>query len=184
MADLNSVSLPLLTAGDKTTWDRFVSLAAPLLRGVVRRTLVRARVESHTADVMQDIFLRLCRDDFRLLKTFDAGKASLSTWLGVVATSSSIDFLRRQRMQTVALEDVNEAELGHTQQPAMRALELPTDLLSARQALILKLLFEQDLPVEDVAKLLRIEAQTVRSLKHKALTRLRAAITDDNTARK
>ena len=35
---------------------------------------------------------------------------------------------------------------------------------------------------EDVARLLRIEAQTVRSLKHKALTRLRAALADGSLA--
>jgi RNA polymerase sigma-70 factor (ECF subfamily) len=82
----------------------------------------------------------------------------------------------------VALDDVAEGELGSVTQPPVRALELPPDLLPARQALILKMLFEQDLPVEDVAKLLRIEAQTVRSLKHKALTRLRAAVTDGSLA--
>lgn len=178
MSDLNALSLKKLAAGDKSVWDRFVALAAPLLRGVIRRTLVRARAESHTADVMQDVFLRLCRDEFRLLKTFDVRRASLATWLGVVATSSTIDFLRRQRLDTVALDDVAEGDLGGVYQPALRALELPPDLLSARQALILKMLFEQDLPVEDVARLLRIEAQTVRSLKHKALSRLRAAMAD------
>lgn len=178
MTELNALPLRLLTAGDKSTWDRFVALAAPLLRGVVRRTLVRARAEGHTADVMQDVFLRLCRDDFRLLKTFDARRANLSTWLGVVAGSASIDFLRRQRMDTLPLDDVAESDIGHVTQPSIRALDIPPDILSTRQALILKLLFEQDLPVEDVAALLKIEAQTVRSLKHKALTRLRAAIAD------
>jgi RNA polymerase sigma-70 factor (ECF subfamily) len=182
MSDLNAISVKKLAAGDKVVWDGFVALAAPLLRGVVRRTLVRARAESFTADVMQDVFLRLCRDDFRLLKTFDPRRAGMSTWLGVVATSASIDFLRRQRAETVALDDVAEGELGSVTQPPVRALELPPDLLPARQALILKMLFEQDLPVEDVAKLLRIEAQTVRSLKHKALTRLRAAVTDGSLA--
>lgn len=182
MSDLNAIPLKKLTAGDKPVWDRFVALAAPLLRGVIRRTLLRSRAEGHTADVMQEVFLRLCRDDFRLLKTFDARRASLSTWLGVVATSSSIDFLRRQRMDTVALDDVGEGDLGGVTQPSPRALDLPPNLLSARQALILKMLFEQDLPVEDVAKLLRIEAQTVRSLKHKALTRLRAALADGSLA--
>lgn len=182
MIDLNSVALPQLIAGDKPAWDHFVAQAAPLLRSVVRRTLLRSRAEAHTADVMQNVFLRLCRDDFRLLKTFDARRASLATWLGIVATSVSIDFLRRQRLDTVALDDVDESELGRTQQPAMRALELPLDILSARQALILKLLFEFDLPVEDVASRLQIEAQTVRSLKHKALSRLRAAIADGRIA--
>jgi len=178
MNDLNATPLHLLTSGDKPTWDRFVTHAAPVLRGVVRRSLVRARAESHVSDVLQDIFLRLCRDDFRLLKTFDARRAGLSTWLGVVAASASIDFLRRQRLDTVAMDDVAEADLGSVQQAPMRPLELPPEILPPRQALILQLLFEKDMPVEDVAALLRIEPQTVRSLKHKALTRLRTAMAE------
>jgi RNA polymerase sigma-70 factor (ECF subfamily) len=174
MTELNAVPMRLLTAGDKVTWDRFVALAAPVLRGVVRRTLVRARAESHVSDVLQDIFLRLCRDDFRLLKTFDPQRASLTTWLGVVAASASIDFLRRQRMETVSMDDVGEADLGHVEAAPIRPLELPAQALPPRQALILRMLFEHDLPVEDVAARLNIEPQTVRSLKHKALTRLRA----------
>jgi len=40
---------------------------------------------------------------------------------------------------------------------------------------ILKLMFDEDMDVEDIATKLGIAAQTVRSAKHKALTKLRDA---------
>ena len=50
---------------------------------------------------------------------------------------------------------------------------IPRNLLTARQASIMALLYEQELDVSDVAELLGITEQTVRSAHHKAITRLR-----------
>ena len=50
----------------------------------------------------------------------------------------------------------------------------PLDLLTARQRLVLHLLFDRDLGVPAAARLLGVDEQTVRSSKHKALSRLRA----------
>ena len=50
---------------------------------------------------------------------------------------------------------------------------LPPGLLSAKQHSILALLFDHDLDPDDVAKHLGVEVQTIRSAKHKALTKIR-----------
>ena len=47
-------------------------------------------------------------------------------------------------------------------------------LLTERQTLILKCLYDEERDVAEVAVLLKIDAQTVRSTHHKALLRLRA----------
>jgi len=162
-------------AGEKLAWDRFVEKFAGVLFGVALRTL-RARVSSFSAedakDVMQDVFLRLIKDDFRLLKTYQPGRASLSTWLTVVARSAAIDWLRRPevRKDSVELDDTLAAPAD---KPFGGRLELPPGLLSERQARILTMLFDQDMDVDEVADALKVQAQTVRSLKHQALVRLR-----------
>jgi RNA polymerase sigma-70 factor (ECF subfamily) len=46
-------------------------------------------------------------------------------------------------------------------------------LLTDRQRLVLQMLFDDDLTVEQVARRMGVDEQTVRSTKHKALTRLR-----------
>lgn len=52
-------------------------------------------------------------------------------------------------------------------------LKIPPGLLTERQSLILKCLYDEERDVAEVAELLKIDAQTVRSTHHKALLRLR-----------
>ena len=49
-------------------------------------------------DIAQDVFVRLCKDNCRLLKQFDPQRAGLKTWLGVVSSSVTIDHLRKKRV--------------------------------------------------------------------------------------
>ncbi len=172
---LEHTPLDRLVAGDKAAWDAFVGDAAPIVRAVIRRTLLAAGREHDVADVTQDAFVRLCRDGFRLLREYDPARAKLSTWLGVIATSAAIDHLRRADPLGTPLEDVAESALP-TVAPAEpnRPLALPPDLLTARQILILRLLYEDECTVEEAARALGIEAQTIRSQRHKAFAKLRA----------
>jgi RNA polymerase sigma-70 factor (ECF subfamily) len=170
--DAREVDLKALVKGDKRAWDEFCRLYAPAIHGAVRRAFAGGRPnQDDVLDAAQDVFMRLCRDDFRLLRDFDPARAKLSTWLGVIAYSAAIDWLRRRRTG-IALDDVPEAALS-VQQPSHERLIIPPDLLTERQALVVKLLYDRDMEVADVAKLLRVDAQTVRSTHHKALLRLR-----------
>lgn len=172
---LDQVDLAALCSGDKRAWDGFVPAAAAVIKAVARRILLASGNEQETADVMQEVFVRLSRDGFRLLRGFDAARASLSTWLGVITTGTALDLLRRKRHGEVPLDDVAEEQLGVVQHPGRQRITLPPDLLSPRQALILVLLYEHDLTPEEAGELLGIEAQTVRSQRHKAFARLRTA---------
>ena len=92
MTELNQIDLRALAAGNKRAWDAFVAAAAPLINAVVRRTLATYRLsEDDVMDAAQDVFVRLCANDFRLLKTYDPARAGLSTWLAVVARSAAVD---------------------------------------------------------------------------------------------
>lgn len=170
------IDVSRVASGEKAAWDRFVEKFAGLLHGVAMRTL-RARGAGNdreaARDVVQDIFLRLVKDDFRLLKTFDASRASLPTWLTVVARSTAIDSLRRPSPTRDGVE-LDETLAAREDAPFSGKLELPPGLLSERQGQILRMLFDEDMDVSEVAGLLNVQAQTVRSLKHQALERLRA----------
>lgn len=171
-----TVDVASVVSGRKAAWDRFVENFSGLLLGAALRTL-RTRCP-HLAvedarDVVQDVFVRLLKDDFRLLRSFDPARASLPTWLTVVARSTTLDALRRpdNRRVSVPLEE----DLGLEAPPHAHAdaPELPLELLSPRQRQILHMLFDQDMDVEEVAVALNVHRQTVRSLKHQALERLR-----------
>jgi len=173
VTELSQIDLRSLAAGHKRTWDAFVTAASPLINAVVRRTLASYRSsEDDVMDAAQDVFVRLCANNFRLLQTYDPARAGLSTWLAVVARSAAVDFARRRRQATSPIDDVPEAALA-VEDRHVEKLRIPDGLLTERQTLILKCLYDEERDVVEIAQLLKIDAQTVRSTHHKALLRLR-----------
>jgi RNA polymerase sigma-70 factor (ECF subfamily) len=173
VTDLNQIDLQALKAGSKRTWDAFVVASTPLINAVARRTLSAYRLsEEDIMDAAQDVYVRLCANEFRLLKTYDPTRAGLSTWLAVVARSTAVDYARRRRQATSPIDDVPETALA-VEDRHVEKLRIPEGLLTERQTLILKYLYDEERDVGEIADLLKIDAQTVRSTHHKALLRLR-----------
>ncbi|TWT05630.1 RNA polymerase sigma factor [Reyranella sp. CPCC 100927] len=173
MASFDDIDLPALLAGGKRDWDRFVAAAAPVIHAVARRVVAAHGVSADEAvDVAQDVFVRLCADDRRLLRAYDPARSSMSTWLAVVARSCAVDHLRRRRQAHTPLDDVPESATAIEDRHVER-LNIPAGLLTERQALILHLLYDREMDVAEVAAFLKVDAQTVRSTHHKAMLRLR-----------
>jgi RNA polymerase sigma-70 factor (ECF subfamily) len=179
VTELNQIDLRTLETGNKRAWDSFVAAAAPLINAVVRRALASYRLsEEDVMDAAQDVFVRLCANDYRLLKTYDPARAGIATWLAVVSRSAAVDHARRRRQATQPLDEVPEAMLG-VEDRHVEKLKIPAGLLTERQTLVLKCLYDEEKDVSEVAQLLKIDAQTVRSTHHKALLRLRAHFQKD-----
>ena len=118
MTELKEIDLRALATGSKRTWDAFVVASTPLINAVVRRSLSTYRLsEEDVMDAAQDVYVRLCANDYRLLKTYDPGRASIATWLAVVSRSSAVDHARRRRQSTTPIDDVPEAFLGYETKP-------------------------------------------------------------------
>ncbi len=143
-----------LTGGERGAWHHFVRQFAGIVYAAVQRRLIPAGRGDEVEDVVQEVYVRLCKADFRLLRSYDPARARLSTWLTVVATSASIDYLRRQRMAKIAIEDAPESCLA-VEDPAFENIKIPDGLLSGRQALVLELLYKRDLEVADAAGISR-----------------------------
>ena len=165
-----------LFRGDGTAWEGFVRRYGGLVVAAVRGV---AAVPGDVEDLTQDVFLRLCKDDFRLLRSYDPARAGLSTWLTIVARSTARDALRRRRPEGVPLEAVPEAQLAVAPVEPVRKLKLPEALLSPRQREILAMLYDREMDVAEIARALGIDPQTVRSANHKAMVKLRAHFKTD-----
>ncbi|MEQ8639884.1 MAG: sigma-70 family RNA polymerase sigma factor [Alphaproteobacteria bacterium] len=164
--------LALLVGGDKQAWDSFVGRTAGLIHAAVWRVIAGKGGRLDDAlDIAQSVFLRLCANHYRLLRTYDPGRAALTTWLHVIATTSAIDWVRRRR-PAENIDDVAPAAFA-VPPPAHERLVIPPDLLTDRQKEVLALLYDHDLDATEVAERLAIEPQTVRSTHHKAIVRLR-----------
>ena len=165
-----------LLRGEKAAWDAFVRRYGGLVVAAVRGV---ASVYGDVEDLTQDVFVRLCKDDFRLLRTYDPGRASLSTWITIVARSTARDGLRRRRPEGVPIDLVPEAQLAIDPVEPVEKLKLPEALLSPRQREILAMLYDREMEVAEIARALGIDPQTVRSAHHKAMLKLRAHFRGD-----
>jgi RNA polymerase sigma factor (sigma-70 family) len=168
--------LARLLTGDKRSWDEFVRRYAALIVAAVRGV---ASGSGDIEDLTQEVFVRLCKDEFRLLRTYDATRASLSTWITIVARSTARDALRRRRPDSVPIDAVPEVHLKVDAVEPVPKLKLPEALLSPRQREILSMLYDREMDVAEIAAALSIDPQTVRSAHHKAMLKLRAHFKSD-----
>lgn len=166
-----------LLAGDKRSWDNFVRRYAALIVAAVRGV---ASQSGDIEDLTQEVFVRLCKDQFRLLRSYDATRASLSTWITIVSRSTARDALRRRRPDSVPIDAVPEMHLKVDAIEPTPKLKLPEALLSPRQREILGMLYDKEMDVAEIAVVLGIDPQTVRSAHHKAMLKLRAHFKTDS----
>jgi RNA polymerase sigma factor (sigma-70 family) len=163
--------LDALARGDKGAWEAFVRRYAGLVAATVRGV---AREAAEVEDLAQEVFLRLCKDDFRLLRSYDPARAGLSTWITIVARSTARDAMRRYRPVLTPIDAVPEGRLAVDPVEPAQKLKLPDALLSPRQREILTMLYDREMEVAEIAAALGIDPQTVRSAHHKAMVKLRA----------
>jgi RNA polymerase sigma factor (sigma-70 family) len=163
--------LAALMRAEKGAWEAFVRRYAGLVVAAVRAV---AREAVEVEDLSQEVFLRLCKDDFRLLRSYDPSRAGLSTWITIVARSTARDAMRRHRPVSIPIEAVPEGRLAIDPVEPVRKLKLPEALLSPRQKEILTMLYDREMEVAEIAATLGIDPQTVRSAHHKAMLKLRA----------
>jgi RNA polymerase sigma factor (sigma-70 family) len=160
-----------LLSGNKASWDSFVARFAGLILAAVRRVVGTDGID--VEDIAQDVFVRLCKDDYRLLRQYDPARAGLSTWLTIVSRSVAHDTIRRRRAPTQPIELTPEAAFA-VEPNITEKIKIPDGLLSPRQQLVLAMIYERDMEVAEIAGTLQIDAQTVRSTHHKAMLKLRA----------
>jgi RNA polymerase sigma factor (sigma-70 family) len=159
-----------LLNGDGAAWEAFVRRYGGLIVAAVRGISPNS---GDIEDLTQEVFLRLCKEDFRLLRSYDPARAALSTWLTIVARSTARDALRRRRVDAVPIEAVPEGQLAIDPVEPVRKLKLPEALLSPRQREILAMLYDREMDVAEIARTLGIDPQSVRSAHHKAMLKLR-----------
>ncbi len=163
--------LDALVRGERGAWEAFVRRYAGLVAAAVRGV---AREPAEVEDLAQEVFLRLCKDEFRLLRSYDPARAGLSTWITIVARSTARDAMRRHRPVLTPIDAVPEGRLAVDFVEPEQKLKLPEALLSPRQREILTMLYDREMEVAEIAKVLGIDPQTVRSAHHKAMVKLRA----------
>lgn len=129
-----------------------------------------------TEDLVSEVFLKVARNIF----SFDAQKASFSTWIFTIARNTLTDYFRR-RKSTVSLDDcdVDLTMVDYTEQyealesDERRSVYQALMQLDARSRQILALKYLAELSNREISKLIGINESTVSTIALRARQKMR-----------
>lgn len=101
-----------LQTSSPDAWREFVRRVEPVIASSVANVARRYRRSSHEVilDVIQDVFVKLCRDQFKLLKDLRlTHENALFAYLKLAATSMAHDYFRKKRPEAEAVEFLDDA---------------------------------------------------------------------------
>lgn len=162
--------------GNNSSWivlvDSYIGVVYKSVISILNKYYVHID-ENDMQDICQNTFLKLFLKDCKVLKQYNPEKSSFSTWLTVIARNTAIDFLRKRKERNASIEEIiDELHVQHMTDSGK--INIPEDVVSARQHLVLRMMYDDGLEVDDVAKFLSVKRQTIRSLHHRAMKKLRA----------
>jgi RNA polymerase sigma-70 factor, ECF subfamily len=165
----------LLAAGER---DRaFERLLAAYRGRVYRLALGYVRLPADAEDLAQEAFVRL----WRALPMYD-GRASFSTWLYVIARNACLSELRRRGLRPTSPLGDDDSDGAIAVAPAVTVdgridCDALVDRLDDPQRRIVRLFYLEERSYEQVAEMLDMPINTVRSHLHRARKRLAAMTT-------
>lgn len=160
---------------DRAAFASLFGFYAPRIKGFLMRTGTAAEIAE---EIAQEAMLSV----WRKAATFDASRASVSTWIYTIARNLRIDRLRHERGGGVSADAVYESlrseepgrpddslEWAERDDRVRRALRE----LSDEQAAVVRLSFFEDKAHGEIARILRIPLGTVKSRLRLAMAKLR-----------
>ncbi|SDY60384.1 RNA polymerase sigma factor [Tindallia californiensis] len=125
--------------------------------------MVRQREESE--DLAQEVFVKA----YRHLKQYNPER-KFSSWILKIATNTTIDALRKKRLETIPLEEEIEthredasAEKTFLQQEASQEIETAIDRLPQEYRIVVLLYHQQGKSYQDIAEILDIPLSMVKN---------------------
>ena len=132
-------------------------------------------------EVVQEVWFRLIKDDFRLLRAFTPQRAKLGRWLNVVAESVALDYLRKRKPDTIPLGEA--PDIADPRAISDYGVDFPDGLLTPCEERILRLSFGKELTPTEIAERSNMSRASVGMRKSIALNKLRRYFAHDSTAK-
>ena len=138
-------------------------------------------------ELTQDAFMRA----FDHIDSYDAQKASLSTWLCRIAYNLTLDFLKRRRPLIVSIEDHQkeekdisdeelEKELSTGSEERIEQLQEVIGQLPDDERMLLTLYYYEDRPLTEIAYIIGVEAKPLANRLYRTRKKLLKQLTNDN----
>lgn len=150
----------------------------PYVFGFIRKTIGDPVL---TEDLTQDTFLKMIRG----IDRFDpSGRAGFGTWLITIARNCCIDNLRRNKINVADIDELSPndlallAKIPDAADEAVRRQEykqllLAIDKLPPEQGIAIRLKYEQELTLAEIAERFGVPPKTIKSRIHEGTAKLR-----------
>jgi RNA polymerase sigma-70 factor (ECF subfamily) len=156
--------------GEQAAFAELVRMHRAMVFSLAHHTLRNRAVAEELA---QEVFLHL----YQNLASLDSPE-HLKNWLRRVTSHRCIDYIRRNRMQTVDIADV--AELSQPQRHSdvllQQTLRRYVATLPATPRLIVTLRYQEDLDPSEIAQVLEMPLNTVKSHLRRSLAILKEKV--------
>jgi RNA polymerase sigma factor (sigma-70 family) len=142
-------------------------------------TLRMIKSREDAEEVAQDVFVKAYRylADFR-------GESKFSTWLYTIVNTTCITFLRKKKLEIHSLDNERVFEIADSKDSGFRAnmieqkskVEMVNEaisMLSPDDAGIITLFYKAEQNLEEIARILHLETNTVKVRLHRARGRLK-----------
>jgi RNA polymerase sigma-70 factor (ECF subfamily) len=180
-------------AREPAAWPTFFAKYERLVASCIRKVMLRYGAhfnDEDLEDLVSATALNILKDDYKKLRSFDATRGyKLSSWVGLIATNTAHDALRRRAptevWSAVALDDTAPLKLESDEALASEVLEADDEMrelrgaiaqLSASDQLFVDYYYVQELDPEVIAQLMSISINTVYSRKNKVREKLRLIV--------
>jgi RNA polymerase sigma-70 factor, ECF subfamily len=180
-----------LLRDEPAAWRLFTECYSRVALASIRRVVSRFNHVTAEHDV-DEIYARFCLEllsqDRKKLRAFDPEKGSrLSTWVGLLATNATYDYLRFIKRNLVCdplperdcltSGDQSPLEQTEAQERARKAAKI-LHQLSTRDRQFVQLYFAEGLSADEVAARMNINVKTVYTKRHKISARLESLVAD------
>lgn len=183
-------------ASEPAAWPTFFARYERLIIACIRKVLRRyhaAHNEEDIEDLISSTALNIVKDDYKKLRAFDATRGyKLSSWIGLIATNTAHDGLRRRSpLESGHARSLDDEESGHEPaaegESADQALERRDRAAILRNAiaqlgpsdqLFVEYYFQNEMDPEDISRIMGISVNTVYSRKNKVREKLKRILID------
>ncbi len=169
-------------AGNPEAWSWFVDHVSPVIWRVVWRFAANGNRQQSAEDIFQEVFVRLCMDDRRLLRRFDPARSSIEFYVALIARSTAIDILRKnQRMpHLLSLHEFDPYDSilsapGNGQDPMIEDWQIDAAMakLGEREREVIRMSYQDEASTLQIADKMGMAEATVRSTRRNALDKIR-----------
>jgi len=141
---------------------------------------VRRMLSGHedTADVVQNIFIKA----YQGIGKFE-GKSKLSTWLYRIATNETLTFIRKNKnRQSFSNENslsLLQADAYVEESDIIRMLKKAINQLPERQKLVFNLRYFDEMPYEEMSKILSVKVGGLKASFHHAVKKIESYVREN-----